>query len=199
MSKAEREAEESAAQLSKGILSRYHEEQVWSDKIRRMSTWGTWGLMGMNILLFLIFQIAVEPWRRKRLVKGFEDKVIEALEKEKALGQGAPVESASLSADSAAASLPFQAHEEIIANAGENVQPEQPTTTTNSTALQSLQSQLSNIASSPASLAYWQQALRELFSDRNVAVSQRDLTTLAVQSAAAGAAVMGLVLALIRH
>lgn len=198
MSKAEREAEESAAQLSKGILSRYHEEQVWSDKIRRMSTWGTWGLMGMNILLFLVFQIAVEPWRRKRLVKGFEDKVIEAIEKEKALSQGAPVDSASLSADSAVALLPFQAHEETIANA--EVQPEpSTTTTTNSTALQSLQSQLSNISSSPTSLAYWQQALHELFSDRNVAISQRDLTTLAVQSAAAGAAVMGLVLALIRH
>ncbi|KAJ5832804.1 hypothetical protein N7474_001115 [Penicillium riverlandense] len=199
LSKAEREAEEAAALLSKGILSRYHEEQVWSDKIRRMSTWGTWGLMGMNILLFLIFQIAVEPWRRKRLVRGFEDKVIEAMEKQKALDQGAPVESASLSADSAAALLPFQANEEPIANAGEIVQPEPSTITTNSTALQSLQSQLSNISSSPTSLAYWQQALHELFSDRHVAISQRDLSTLAVQSAAAGAAVMGLVLALIRH
>ncbi|MBT0647066.1 hypothetical protein KJJ93_29175, partial [Escherichia coli] len=41
LSMAEREAEEAATQLSKSILSRYHEEQVWSDKIRRMSTWGT--------------------------------------------------------------------------------------------------------------------------------------------------------------
>jgi sensitive to high expression protein 9 len=38
--------------------------------------------MGVNVLLFLVFQIGVEPWRRKRLVKGFEDKVMEALEKE---------------------------------------------------------------------------------------------------------------------
>ena len=87
LSRAEREAEEAAASLNKSILSRYHEEQVWSDKIRRMSTWGTWGLMGMNVLLFLIFQIAVEPWRRRRLVKGFEDKVVEALEKEKNLNR----------------------------------------------------------------------------------------------------------------
>ncbi|KAJ6144987.1 hypothetical protein N7470_008882, partial [Penicillium chermesinum] len=85
LSNAERQSEEKAAQLSKTILSRYHEEQVWSDKIRRMSTWGTWGLMGVNVLLFLIFQVAVEPWRRRRLVKGFEDKVVEALEKEKAI------------------------------------------------------------------------------------------------------------------
>lgn len=38
--------------------------------------------MGVNVLLFLVFQIGVEPWRRKRLVKGFEEKVMEALEKE---------------------------------------------------------------------------------------------------------------------
>ena len=79
---AERAAEEASAKLSASILARYHEEQIWSDKIRRMSTWGTWGLMGVNVLLFLVFQIGVEPWRRRRLVKGFEDKVVEALEKE---------------------------------------------------------------------------------------------------------------------
>ena len=78
----ERKSEEAAAKLSASILARYHEEQIWSDKIRRMSTWGTWGLMGVNVLLFLVFQIGVEPWRRKRLVKGFEDKVMEALERE---------------------------------------------------------------------------------------------------------------------
>ena len=80
--KMERSSEEAAAKLSASILARYHEEQIWSDKIRRMSTWGTWGLMGVNVLLFLVFQIGVEPWRRKRLVKGFEDKVMEALERE---------------------------------------------------------------------------------------------------------------------
>ncbi|KAI9649963.1 sensitivity to high expression protein she9 [Ciborinia camelliae] len=82
---AEREAEKAAGELSSSILSRYHEEQIWSDKIRRMSTWGTWGLMGVNVLLFLVFQFGFEPWRRRRLVAGFEDKVREALEKEKTL------------------------------------------------------------------------------------------------------------------
>ena len=38
--------------------------------------------MGLNVLLFIVFQIAVEPWRRRRLVKGFEEKVMEALERE---------------------------------------------------------------------------------------------------------------------
>ncbi|KAI9729198.1 MAG: sensitivity to high expression protein she9 [Cirrosporium novae-zelandiae] len=97
---AERAAEEAASRLSKTILARYHEEQIWSDKIRRMSTWGTWGLMGMNILLFLVFQLALEPWRRKRLVKGFEEKVVEALEKE-----GVVVQQAAATAAAAVAGI----------------------------------------------------------------------------------------------
>lgn len=76
---AEARYEEASTKLGKSILARYHEEQIWSDKIRQMSTWGTWGLMGLNVLLFVIFQIAVEPWRRRRLVKGFEEKVELAL------------------------------------------------------------------------------------------------------------------------
>lgn len=79
----EREVEHASSQLRNSILSRYHEEQIWSDKIRRMSTWGTWGLMGVNVILFFVFQFGFEPWRRKRLIQGFEGKVLEALEMEK--------------------------------------------------------------------------------------------------------------------
>lgn len=61
-------------------MFRYHEEQIWSDKIRRASTWGTFALMGVNVLLFVVVQVGLEPWRRKRLVKGFEEKVKEAVE-----------------------------------------------------------------------------------------------------------------------
>ena len=87
LTRDEKESEGAAAKLNASILARYHEEQIWSDKIRRMSTWGTWGLMGVNVLLFVIFQIGVEPWRRKRLVKGFEEKVAQALER-KGTSQG---------------------------------------------------------------------------------------------------------------
>lgn len=79
---AEKDMEHASSQLRNSILSRYHEEQIWSDKIRRMSTWGTWGLMGVNILLFLVFQLGFEPWRRKRLVQGFEEKVRQAFKQE---------------------------------------------------------------------------------------------------------------------
>src|SRR5215471_7015697 len=35
--------------------------------------------MGINVLLFVVVQIGLEPWRRKRLVRGFEEKVMEAV------------------------------------------------------------------------------------------------------------------------
>ncbi|KAJ5653782.1 hypothetical protein N7490_000785 [Penicillium lividum] len=212
LSQAEREAEEAAAQLSKSILSRYHEEQVWSDKIRRMSTWGTWGLMGMNVLLFLIFQILVEPWRRRRLVKGFEDKVVEALEKEKALNQAAlvggivpasnlevidsPVEESVVA--TVATDLPSETSEvALVENEAQN-QGLLETLSPSDTAPQSLYSRLAGISLSPLSLEYWKQTLNELLSDRSVAMTQRDLTVAAVQGAAAGAAVMGLLIAFVK-
>ncbi|CCD22587.1 She9p NDAI_0A04300 [Naumovozyma dairenensis CBS 421] len=68
-------------ELYRAILTRYHEEQIWSDKIRRTSTWGTFLLMGMNIFLFLILQLLLEPWKRRRLTRSFEDKVKIALDK----------------------------------------------------------------------------------------------------------------------
>lgn len=79
---AERVADEVQTKLSRSILSRYHEEQIWSDKIRRASTWVTWGLMGFNVLLFVVVQLWLEPWKRRRLVGGFEEKVREVIQEE---------------------------------------------------------------------------------------------------------------------
>lgn len=213
LSAAEREAEEAAASLSKSILSRYHEEQVWSDKIRRMSTWGTWGLMGVNVLLFLIFQIAVEPWRRRRLVKGFEDKVVEAIEKEKALIRTEIAEGTTPAFAALASATPEQVDSAIESSistleTSTTEEPAKPIVESSNTAAlvsetpptatpESLYSRLSNISSSPLSLEYWQTAFNELFSERSVSTSQRDLTVASIQSAAAGAAVMGLVIALV--
>lgn len=76
----EMEEDKLSNELYKSILTRYHEEQIWSDKIRRTSTWGTFILMGINICLFLIFQLLLEPWKRRRLTRSFEDKVKVALD-----------------------------------------------------------------------------------------------------------------------
>lgn len=71
--------EECQENISRLISERYREEQIWSDKIRRASTWGTWGLMGFNVLLFLIVQLGLEPWKRKRLMNLFEERVQNAI------------------------------------------------------------------------------------------------------------------------
>ncbi|KAF5022077.1 hypothetical protein F66182_5875 [Fusarium sp. NRRL 66182] len=70
LTEAEMEEQDLSQRLNAGILKRYHEEQIWSDRIRRASTWGTWGLMGMNFVLFVILQFIAEPWKRRRLVRG---------------------------------------------------------------------------------------------------------------------------------
>ncbi|KAK2836985.1 hypothetical protein FQN49_006522 [Arthroderma sp. PD_2] len=208
LSNAERDAEEATAVLSKNILTRYHEEQVWSDKIRRMSTWGTWGLMGVNVLLFLIFQIAVEPWRRRRLVKGFEEKVVEALEKENGRpvgespaaadeGKGAPEVEKDAGITSAAPSGLPESTEKVEPSPEVNMdgqsipdgpvepQPSPPEL-----------SPLTPILPPDLDLApeSWGKTSQAFFTERRVTLSQRDLTTVALESAAVGAAVMGGVL-----
>lgn len=75
LNEAELKVDAIQLKLTQLILTRYHEEQIWSDKIRRALTWGTWVIMGINLLLFIIATFFVEPWKRKRLVDAFEAKV----------------------------------------------------------------------------------------------------------------------------
>jgi len=65
------------SQLMRVILARYHEEQVWSDKIRSASTYGSMAVLGVNLVVFIMAIIVVEPWKRKRLAQTFEKKVEE--------------------------------------------------------------------------------------------------------------------------
>jgi sensitive to high expression protein 9 len=65
---AEAALEEARTQLEKRERAQYHEEQIWSDTIRRNSTWVTFGLMGVNIFLLLLSLAILEPWRRRRMV-----------------------------------------------------------------------------------------------------------------------------------
>lgn len=65
------------AELMRAILARYHEEQVWSDKIRSASTYGSMMVLGVNVVVFILAIIVVEPWKRRRLAQTFEKKVEE--------------------------------------------------------------------------------------------------------------------------
>jgi sensitive to high expression protein 9 len=198
----ERAAEEAASKLSKTILARYHEEQIWSDKIRRMSTWGTWGLMGVNVLLFLVFQVLVEPWRRKRLVKGFEEKVVSALERENVSHADSVVKEAPAVRQDAVIDMapsPAVASETFV-----SIDPNPVAT------IQSLPLPAASIERPPDSPATpagntpspifetYQDMIQDLFSERIVSVSQRDLTTVALEGAVAGAALVGFLVVLLR-
>ena len=67
------------------ILSRYHEEQAWWDKIRSASTYGQMLVLGMNLFVFISVVVIVEPWKRKRMVQSFEKSVIGMQEEMKTL------------------------------------------------------------------------------------------------------------------
>lgn len=205
--KAERNSEEAAANLSASILARYHEEQIWSDKIRRMSTWGTWGLMGVNVLLFLVFQIGVEPWRRKRLVKGFEDKVMEALERETPVATRDLAIAGDGERSEDAIAIPLPVVDEVI-----DIQRHQSETETDTALLlndikpsENLVIELASgnaVSQGPRSSTLGLKELRELvrdiFSPRQVVLRRVDVTTLALEAAAAGMFVAAGILMLLR-
>lgn len=69
LERCEARLETARQQVERAERKQYHEEQIWSDTIRRNSTWVTFGLMGLNILLLIVNLVMIEPWRRKRMVK----------------------------------------------------------------------------------------------------------------------------------
>lgn len=197
----ERKAEEAASRLSASILARYHEEQVWSDKIRRMSTWGTWGLMGVNVLLFLVFQILVEPWRRKRLVTGFEDKVMEALAEREAVPVGIITKIETEMSPPSSQSSP-----EMITAAEQK--------SGNELTLESIDAVVeeANFVASPtageellptggfksrSAVEYAKDVLRDQFSNRQITMRRLDITVVVLESAAIGMATVGLAILLL--
>lgn len=201
----ERAAEQAASKLSSSILSRYHEEQIWSDKIRRMSTWGTWGLMGVNVLLFLVFQFGFEPWRRARLVKGFEEKVREALIREKenqglisrSEGQATSAKKENGGFDQGlldgAVAAGIKELEEEITDDTRNADPAVDALVT---IIKSDSTEVAATAKQPLTASFrrpetWKSIVLDLFSDRVVSLRKQDVTIIALESAATGAAFVG--------
>lgn len=181
-----------------------------------MSTWGTWGLMGVNVLLFLIFQILVEPWRRRRLVKGFEEKVKEAIETEAVASRNivagltrAVEAGAATAAEAAAAAEPvaeMAVSEGILEDIVSKVEPGSvhaapagdmapvEAVLEKISAERTFAEQLSTYASTE----YWSEVIQDIFSDRNVVLTKRELTKFALQSATVGATIIGLTIAIFR-
>ncbi|KAI1351411.1 Mdm33 family-domain-containing protein [Xylaria sp. FL0043] len=209
LEEAEREAERLARELGAGILARYHEEQIWSDKIRRMSTWGTWGLMGVNILLFLLLQFGAEPWRRRRLVRGFEEKVREALAEERTAREEAQRFAADAAATAAATAPPSIAdgevettgskveQEEIVMAAPDVPMPESeilpPPPSSRDTYSYKYFPQASwrETLTDPDYWRHWRDVLSDLVSDRKIALRMKDVSLIAIEGVATGAVVAG--------
>ena len=89
---ADGDVERELNELLRSILARYHEEQIWSDKIRGASTYGSMAALALNLLVFIMATLVVEPWKRRRLAYTFERKVEELSEEtrdllEKEIGQ----------------------------------------------------------------------------------------------------------------
>ncbi|KAK8010775.1 hypothetical protein PG990_009740 [Apiospora arundinis] len=198
LEEAERETERLNRDLSSGILARYHEEQIWSDKIRRMSTWGTWGLMGVNVLLFLVFQFGAEPWRRARLVRGFEQKVREALEEERIARDFEKEEERQIPAAFAAVVAPREEPTAAVPAETADV----ATSTDPVVMAEGIPVEIDPAQSATPSASWretimtpssWKEAARDLVSDRKVAIRMRDVSLVALEGVAAGAAVAGTV------
>jgi sensitive to high expression protein 9 len=212
----ERAGEQAASKLNSSILARYHEEQIWSDKIRRMSTWGTWGLMGVNVLLFLVFQFGFEPWRRARLVRGFEEKVQEALQREKESWmshrhENAVLREKALAVVVAAGVEESEAREEkasgpVVEALAASIEKDAEESTAEAAVLSPVEAvqpvytpQL--ISAEWSRPETWKRGLLlpckerflDLFSERAVSLRMQDITIIALEGVAAGAATVGLI------
>ncbi|CEL62450.1 Sensitive to high expression protein 9 homolog, mitochondrial OS=Cryptococcus neoformans var, neoformans serotype D (strain JEC21 / ATCC MYA-565) GN=SHE9 PE=3 SV=1 [Rhizoctonia solani AG-1 IB] len=88
LEQAETAVDSEFGRLMRAILNRYHEEQVWSDKIRSVSTYGSLAALVANIIVFVLAIVVVEPWKRKRLAQTFENRITEMSEETRRLVEG---------------------------------------------------------------------------------------------------------------
>ncbi|KAF2861789.1 hypothetical protein K470DRAFT_299039 [Piedraia hortae CBS 480.64] len=194
---AERKLEDARSRLERLERKRYHEEQIWSDTIRRNSTWVTFGLMGVNILLLLAQITISEPYRRRKIVQEVKAALDERTVVEKQpddvqqMAEESPSELALLSADVGAKDPstmvdqadPHPADEVVEAAQNASAQsissPDIPS--------QSISSQLAS---------RWQDCkdtLQDSFSDRVVQMKKVEVTTAVLQGAMTGVLITGII------
>ena len=251
LANTERHLEDARGKLEKKERKQYHEEQIWSDTIRRNSTWVTFGLMGLNIFLLLANLVIFEPWRRRRIVREIKTALDEKTTQAPSL---APVIEAEVDKVVEPVEQPLEKIEEHVVNtieaAAAEVMPEtaievtpdaQPEAMADSEVMvgetplaageilpeeavevsdsvtgfnESVEKAFEDSIQRPEPenweerLALWKEViyakltlykakLQDLFSERQVTVKRLDVTTIALEGAAAGAAVVGLVWALL--
>lgn len=220
LTRAEQVTDEAQSLLTKNILTRYHEEQIWSDKIRSASTWVTWALMGFNVFLFVIVQLGLEPWRRRRLVGGFEEKVREVIHEEtlrsallrlevpqsmgsrpvmekKEAEEVAKLDTISSTEPGAEVQLPESptvtaAEEQAVGNKEDKGERQAEDFTMAGERWQQWK-EVPWTKKVHDEAAYLNEQISELFSEQVILVRRIDLTRVAVESAAAGAVITGVI------
>jgi sensitive to high expression protein 9 len=75
LKEAELSVDRAFTDLTRAILERYHEEQVWSDKIRNVSTYANLVGLAINLVVFIGAIAIVEPWKRRRLIERLEERI----------------------------------------------------------------------------------------------------------------------------
>lgn len=228
LAEAERDLEDGRAMLEKLERKQYHEEQIWSDTIRRNSTWVTIGLMGVNIFLLLAQIIFFEPYRRRKIVREMKAALDERSMVVPGLVQAtaaapevvAPVDAVEQLKEVPAEVVETEAKVEPVAPVEQPADaitpveaiPEAVEATPviadeavldgnvlpSEIAPESVWKQLEQAKSWEQRLEISKAAVLDLFSDRHVQLKQVDVTTIALQSAASGIATMGLLFLLLR-
>ena len=205
---AERDLEDARGLLERLERRQYHEEQIWSDTIRRNSTWVTFGLMGVNIVL-LLAQIGIfEPYRRRKIVrevqKALDEKILASprTEMEREIDQ--VVEPRGLLVEQIEESIPDQ---DVAKQPLDSlVSPEKDAGKTPLAAGELLPEQAARPSPSPSvypgtwagTWDAYKESFQDLFSERVIQLKKVDVTTTALQGAATGVAAMGLLFVLFR-
>lgn len=211
---SERELDEGRSLLERLERKQYHEEQIWSDTIRRNSTWVTFGLMGFNIILLLAQILFFEPYRRRKIVRevkvALDERTLStpSTEVEKQVGDVVEPASEAIEAierpveEAQAPSQPldtvFGDPEDVgkTALAAGEVLPEEAADVSTATTIPNREA-----SPLPRGLDSWEaykEAFHDLFSDRLVQLKQAEITTVALQGAATGVAAMGILFLLLR-
>ncbi|KAK3681476.1 sensitivity to high expression protein she9 [Vermiconidia calcicola] len=208
---AERDLEDSRSLLERLERKQYHEEQIWSDTIRRNSTWVTFGLMGVNIILLLANIGIFEPYRRRKIVKevkkALDEKTLVSPEVERQVDEviepaGIAIEAIEQPAEpssalpAAATAVPPNADLGTTPLAAGELLPEETVETPEPSLLP--QPQPVHPKTWTGMREAYVEAFQDLFSERVVQLKRVDVTTTALQGAATGFAVMGLLFVVFR-
>ncbi|KAI6374059.1 hypothetical protein MCOR25_003292 [Pyricularia grisea] len=200
LTEAEDDEARLSAALTNGIMRRYHEEQVWSDRIRRASTWGTWGLMGVNILLFLVLQFVAEPWRRRRLVRSIaegEKPMMDEVRHELEAVRGALAAFEKTTAAAAAAAEAAPAAEPAALTSAQAVADQvqvvgttpDEVVVTAGTAPEPTSRPTQPWAEVIVDPKLWGPVLSDLYSERRIDLTMREVSIIALEGALAGAVI----------